>query len=121
MRLAMTLQRAASMLREKVWVPAFAGNTEVRKQGPHPTLSHRERAKNDEISPRPLGGEGWVRGLDPERSGIDLVIELGRDRHIAFAGLLKEQRLGDLGGVEALLDQVQLAIFEGAGGFDLGG
>ena len=44
MRLAMTLQRAASMLREKVWVPAFAGNTEVEKQGPLPTLSLRERA-----------------------------------------------------------------------------
>jgi hypothetical protein len=30
-----------------IWIPAFAGNTDERvfgKQGPHPTLSLRERA-----------------------------------------------------------------------------
>jgi hypothetical protein len=38
------IQQVPSRLRVRVWVPAFAGNTDVRKQGPHPTLSHRERA-----------------------------------------------------------------------------
>ena len=57
MRLAMTkveenlrspqagIQWAAFRLCEMIWVPAFAGSTEKPKQGPHPTLSHRERAK----------------------------------------------------------------------------
>ncbi len=47
----------------RVWVPACAGNSEVEKQGPHPTLSHRERAKSDEKSPRPLGGRGLGEGV----------------------------------------------------------
>ena len=38
------------------------------KEGPHPTLSHRERAKKERISPRPLGGEGGVRGIHPRTS-----------------------------------------------------
>ncbi len=38
------VQWAAFRLCEMIWVPAFAGNTDDGKQGPHPTLSHRERA-----------------------------------------------------------------------------
>jgi hypothetical protein len=37
----------------RVWIPAFAGKAvdrkpEIRKQGPHPTLSHGERAKKEQ-------------------------------------------------------------------------
>ena len=55
------IQRAAYRLSARVWVPAFAGNAEEGK-GPHPTLSHRERAKNDKAL-APFRGRGPSEGV----------------------------------------------------------
>jgi len=52
----------------RVWIPAFAGNAEEKTSKaltqPSPTGRGREP-----ISPRPLGGEGGVRGMVPRLRG----------------------------------------------------